>query len=420
MHYGSYSFDCAPCHIILCDVGRRQTIVSSGTRVRVSGAALTPYNRRKDNSSFRDWACSAFYDALQKSGLEHRDIDALYVASESDFFTLQLNSASVIASDIGLEGASTTRIEGGGASGQLAIHAATRAIQSGHIKHAAVIGVDPSASTLSSDTIKKLYSFSFDAWTDGATDVSATVLYALSFQSFMQRMQVDETQHLANVTIQNRANALHNPNAHLGREHTVDDINESPFIAAPYRRLHCSPLSDGAAAAILSRSDSIPSNRNNAATIIGIGGASDAMHLGARKDPGHFQAKETAMQRACAEALITPDQIGVAEVYDAYAGAQLQAIDALNLSDDLLNDLHTERFAPAGQCPINLSGGLLGQGAPTGATGVGQTASVALILEGDYVPALQPQVIPRYGLADTHGGVCTTSAVTLLEKSVAI
>ena len=124
--------------------------------------------------------------------------------------------------------------------------------------------------------------------------------------------------------------------------------------------------------------------------------------------------------RACAEALITPDQIGVAEIYDAYAGAQLQAIDALNLSDDLLKDLHADRFAPTGQCQINLSGGLLGQGAPTGATGVGQTVSIALMLEGNYVPALQPQIIPRYGLADTHGGVCTTSAVTLMEKSVSV
>lgn len=394
--------------------------MSSCAGVVVSGAALTRFNRRKDNSSFRDWAFAAFNDALIKSELERRDIEALFVASESDFFTLQLNPASVIASDLGLGGVSTARIEGGGASGQLAVHAATRAIQAGHIKHAVVIGVDPSASMLSGDTIKKLYGFSFDAWTDGMTGVTATALYALSFQSFMQRVAVDEKQHLAQITIQNRANALNNPNAHLGRAHTVDDITESPLIAAPYRRLHCSPLSDGAAVIILSRSDSVPTARKNAPAIIGIGGASDAMHLGAREDPGHFQAKQTAMRRACIEAQITPQQIGLAEVYDAYAGAQLQAIVALGLSDDILSDLNADRFAPTGQCPINLSGGLMGQGAPTGATGVGQTASVALMLEGDYVPALQPQTIPRYALADTHGGVCTTSAVTVLEKSVSV
>ncbi len=392
--------------------------MSPGYQVIVSGAALTPFNRRKDSSSFRDWTFAAFSEALLKSDIDRNEIDALFVASESDFFTLQLNPASVIASDLGIEGVSTVRVEGGGASGQLAVHAATRAIQSGHVKHAAVVGVDPSASMLDSETIKKLYGFSFDAWVDGMTGVSSTALYALSFQSFMQRIAIDENRHLAQVTIQNRANALNNPNAHLGRGHSVDEIVESPFIASPYRRLHCSPLSDGAAVTILSRSDSLPASRKKAPIIVGIGGASDAVHLGARKDPGHFQAKQSAMLRACAEAKITPDCIGIAEVYDAYAGAQLQAIDALGLSDDICKDLDSNRFAPTGQCPINLSGGLMGQGAPTGAIGVGQTASIALMLEGNYVPALQPQTIPRYAIADTHGGVCTTSAVTILEKSV--
>ena len=391
--------------------------MSSGRDVVVSGAALTPYNRRKDNSSFRDWAFSAFNNALLKSTLEHQDIDALFVASESDFFTLQLNPATVIANDTGLSGVSAARIEGGGASGQLAVHAATRAIQSGQVSHAAVIGVDPSASQLDAESVKNLYGFSFDAWTDGMTGVSATVLYALSFQSFMQRMKFDASAQLAQVTIQNRANAVKNPCAHLGIEHTAHDILNSPMIAAPYRRLHCSPLSDGAAALILSRSDCMPTQRNNAARIVGTGAATDALHLGARDDSGHFKAKQSAMQRACKEARITPDQIGVAEVYDAYAGAQLQAIDALGLSKDLDCDLNAGDFSPDGRCPVNLSGGLMGQGAPAGAIGVGQTASIALLLEGSYFEDLQLPNIPRYGLADTHGGVCTTSAVTIVARS---
>ena len=392
--------------------------MSKGFKVAVSGAALTSYSNRKDNSSFRDWAFAAFNGALSKSQLLRCDIDALFVATESDFFTLQLNPASAIASDIGLTGVATTRVEGGGASGQLAVHAATRAIQSGFVKHAAVIGVDPSASPLDGATVKKLYGFSFDALTDGMNGVSATVLYALSFQSFMQRIVLDENLHLAQITIQNRANALKNPGAHLGREHVLDDVMSSPYIASPYRRLHCSPLSDGAAALILSRSDHLPSSRSNAPCIVGIGGASDTLHLGARTDPGRFVAKQKAMQRACSEAQVIPDQIGLAEVYDAYAGAQLQAIDALGLSQNIIRDLDEGEFAPSGRCPVNLSGGLMGQGAPAGAIGVGQTASVALMLEGDYIPALQPERIPRYGLADTHGGVCTTSAVTIMERSV--
>jgi len=388
------------------------------TKVSVCGAAITAFSRRTDGSSYRDWALSAFEQALTMSAIERTDIDALFVASESDFFSLQLNPASVLASDLGLIGASTMRVEGGGASGQLAVHAAVHAIQSGACKHVAVVGVDPSASQLGAQAVKSLYSFSFDAWVDGMTGVSSTALYALSFQCFMNRVEVNDN-HLGLVTRQNRANALHNPRAHLGRIHRQSDIDESPMIASPYRRLHCSPLSDGAASLILSASRHCPESRSQAPTIIGIGAASDTLHLGARADAGTFSAKRLAMKRACREADINPRQIDVAEIYDAYAGAQLQAVDALGLSDDIPRDLNDKQFSPGGRCPINLSGGLMGQGAPVGATGVAQTATCALLLEGRYEAPLQPATLPQYALADTHGGICTTSAVTLLAGAAA-
>lgn len=74
------------------------------SEVYFAGGAMTPFNRRKDNSSFRDWARTAVYEALQDADLEARDIDALIVASESDFFTLQLNPSALLADECGLIG----------------------------------------------------------------------------------------------------------------------------------------------------------------------------------------------------------------------------------------------------------------------------------------------------------------------------
>ena len=383
--------------------------------VVVTGAALTPFNRRRDGTGFRDWTLDAFEAALAMSGLGRSDIDGLFVASESDFFHLQLNPSTILASELGLVGVSATRCEGGGASGQLAVHAGARAIMSGEMRHVAVIGVDPSASSLSGDAMRTLYGFSFDAWTDGMTGVSSTALYALSYQAFAAQHGLSDAD-LASVTIQNRANACLNPGAHLGRSDTREEIAASPAIARPYRRLHCSPLSDGAAALILSRADHCPLSRADAPVVAGLGAATDHMHLGARGDVGSFAAKTNAMQRACRAAEITPDQIGVAEIYDAYAGAQLQAVCALGLSRDPAGDTTTGAFGPDGRCPVNLSGGLMGQGTPVGATGVGQTATCALLLEGRYHAGLQLSNPPQYALADTHGGVCTTAAVTILEQ----
>jgi acetyl-CoA C-acetyltransferase len=384
--------------------------------IAVSGVALTTYGRRKDGSSFRDWAALVFADALTMAELDTGDIDTLVVASESDFFTLQLNPASVIADDLGLAGVLAFRVEGGGASGQLAIHAGVARLMAGLARHVAVIGVDPSASGLPGDQAKDLYGFSFDAWTDGMTGASATMLYALSCQDFMARTggTIDDLNY---VTIKNRLNACDNPVAHLPRRHEKADIAASPMIASPYRRLHCSPLSDGAAAVILSRVDALPASRRLAPRITGIGAASDRTNLGARTNAGDFAAKRLAMQRACEMAGINAAQIDVAEVYDAYGGAELQAIAALGLSDQWQADLQNGVFHRDGRMPVNLSGGLMGQGAPAGAIGVGQTATCALLLEGRYHAGLQPARPLTYAVADTHGGICSTAAVTILSAA---
>ena len=384
--------------------------------VAVTGAALTRFNRRKDNSSFRDWGGEAFGKALVMSGLDKADLDLLVVASESDFFTCQLNPSSVIATDLGLAGIAAMRVEGGGSSGQLAVHAGVQAILSRQARHVAVLGVDPSASQLSGKDVRFLYGYSFDAWSDGMTGATSTVLYALSWQAFADARNLDD-RHLTEVTRQNRRNAIRNPNAHLGRDHSEDEIRSSPRIAAPYRRLHCSPLSDGAAAVILTAAGSVPAARGSAPRIVGLGGATDNAHLGARRDAGSFTAKRKAMRKALNCAGILPTQLGLVELYDAYAGAQIQAIDALGLSEDPGRDTLDGSFAPDGRLPVNLSGGLMGQGSPVGATGVGQTANCALFLEGRNTSSLQPVRPPAYALADTHGGICTTAAVTILAQA---
>ena len=160
--------------------------------------------------------------------LELGDIDAFIVASESDFFTLQLNPASVLAQDLGLTGAATLRVEGGGGSGQYAIHAGVERILSGRSRRVAVLGVDPSASALGGNSIRELYSYSFDFWTDGLTGATSMAIYALSWQAFAATTGATKCD-LARVTIKNRRNAMQNPGAHLPRAHDPDEIGAALF-----------------------------------------------------------------------------------------------------------------------------------------------------------------------------------------------
>jgi acetyl-CoA C-acetyltransferase len=384
--------------------------------VTIAGASVSRFSRHADGLGFRDMGRTSLLAALEQSGLALEDIDCLVFAGESDFFTMQLNPATILAQDCGLNSAAAFRVEGGGTSGQLAVQAATARILSGLSRVVAVVGADMTASNLPGGTLRHLYSHSFDAMTDGLTGITATQVYALSWQAFAAAQGLGDPD-LGRVTIAHRGHACANPAAHLPRRHTEQEIDASPMIASPYRRLHCSPLSDGAAAVILAAPDALPATRRNAPRIVGMGAATDRP-FAQRADPGRFAAKTRAMQAACRMANVRPAIVDLAEVYDAYAGAALQGLHALGLSDRPGQDFADGRFAADGALPVNLSGGLLGQGAAPGATGVAQVATCALLLEGRY-PGASPARVPRLALADTHGGICSNAAVTLIAQAQA-
>lgn len=383
--------------------------------VWVSGGAMSPFNRRKDGSSFRDWARAVVKEALDDAGLEASDIDALIVASESDFFTLQLNPAALLADECGLTGVAAKRVEGGGASGHVAVQAGVADIASGLARRVMVLGIEPSASHLAGVDVGALYALSFDAWTDGMTGVDSTSFYAMSALAYMARTGARHDD-FARIAVRNRAHAQHNPNAHLPLDISLADVVGSPVVASPYHRLDCSPLSDGAAAVILAREADLPKLTRPRSRFRATAGATDTVRLGERADPGFFSGKHLCATRAYKMADVTPDQIDLAEVYDSYSGAQLQALEALILAPNVIHAERAGGFDADGALPVNLSGGLLGQGAPVGATGVAQILTAARQLEGRYV-GKQPAHIPRLALVDTHGGIATLNCVSILEAS---
>lgn len=224
-------------------------------RIIVAGGAMTPFNRRKDQSSWRDWAAEVFLAALDDAGLGPDDIDALVFSSESDFFTLQLNPASVLAPDLGLGGISVMRVEGGGASGHVAVQAAAMQVLSGQAARVAVIGAEPSASQLPASDVVALYGLSFDALTEGMTGVDATSLYALSAAGFMQRTGANAAD-FAGVAVRNRQHARHNPNAHLPLDTDIEAV-----LASPGHRRALSPAGLLAAVGWRGMRDSGPARR---------------------------------------------------------------------------------------------------------------------------------------------------------------
>ena len=69
-----------------------------------------------------------------------------------------------------------------------------------------------------------------------------------------------------------------------------------------------------------------------------------------------------------------------------------------------------------GPLPVNLSGGLIGQGGAPGATGLAQVITVSRLIEGRYHSGLQAGRYFRTGLVDCHGGLATVNLTHVLQR----
>lgn len=386
--------------------------------VIVAGCATTGFGAFRDGSTPRDWVSRCVGEALDDAGIEPNQVDAVVVGSESDFFSLQLCPGTLLCDEAGLVPASVVRVEAGGGSGAAAVRTGFMHVRSGLHRCVLVVGFEQGATHLSGDDTRMLYGLSFDADIDGMAGATAASLYALSIAEHM-RVHGTSEEELAAVSVKNHGNAMSNPGAHKPMRITVDDVLASRPVSAPYKLLDCSIISDGAAAVLLTASGVARDTTRPRVSITGSGCATDHVRLGDRLYPHRFHSKELSGRAAYAMAGISDPgrEIDVAELYDAFTGAELQAIEALGLAVPraAARALAAGEFDREGRLPVNLSGGLIGQGGAPGATGVMQIVTLTRLLQGRYWPELQPKRALRRALADAHGGVATVSITHVLE-----
>ncbi len=379
---------------------------------------MIPFNRYRDGSTFRDWARKVCLEAIDDAGLKPRDIDSVIVASESDILSLQVSPSPLIVDEIGLQGLPTVHIEVGGATGAAALREGFLHVRSGDSKHCLVIGYEQTASRLSRKDVQKVYSLSFDADIEGWTGVSTVNLSALSFQMYCDHFNANIEQ-AALVSVKNHGNSVKNKFAHKPMDISTMDVLASPIISTPYRLLDCSMISDGAAAVVVSNPEFVDP-KPISIRISGSGSATDFVRLGDRPHPYRFSAKYLAASRAYAMAGIENpiSEIDVAEVYDPFSGVELQSIDALRLCSEgeAGRAMQNGEFQVDGRLPVNLSGGMIGQGGAPGATGIGQAVTMYRLLNNEYEPGLQPSKPLRRGVIDAHSAICTVSVVHILER----
>ncbi len=311
-----------------------------------------------------------------------------------------------LAGRLGLESASGFRIDSASGTGGMAFHAAVLALESGRFERALVVATekmtDRTTAVITRDLAASLHP------SEVAAGATMPGLAAIVTQRYLQRYGRDATV-LDTATAHARAMAARNPAAQFFQKPaTAAEAAASRLVAAPLRLLHCSAISDGATALVLERG-------TGPATVRGLGQGFDALRLIDRDDLTTFSATRTAAQRAYENGHVTPKEIEVAEVHDAFSPfLYLHAEDAgLCPAGGGPEALERGEFALDGRIPLNPSGGVVGRGHPVAASGLAEVAEVALQLRGEAgTHAIARR--PKLGLAHAMSGIGAHNFVTIL------
>lgn len=200
------------------------------------------------------------------------------------------------------------------------------------------------------------------------------------------RQYMNETgataEHFAQVSAKNSRHGSLNPNAQFRDVVTVEEVLAAPMIAEPLTRLMCSPIGDGAAAAIVISEKMARSLKSRRAIRVAASLVASGYDY---STPDIEPLAAWAASEIYEEAGIGPGDLSCVELHDASSPAELQYYEHLGLCPEgegvrLLEEGATEL---GGRIPVNTSGGLNRKGHPIGATGLSQIHELTLQLRGE-------------------------------------
>jgi acetyl-CoA C-acetyltransferase len=379
--------------------------------VAIVGAGMTRFGELWQ-SSLRQMFAEAALQALEQAGADH--LDAIYVGNMSaGGFVAQEHLGPLMAAEIGMSGVPAARVESACASGGIALRSAFLDVASGASDLVLASGVEKMNDGAE---VTDVLAYASDQELEAYHGITFPGLYAMIARAHMAKHGTTE-EDLAWVAVKNHRHGAKNPKAQFRREFTVEQVLGSSMVAEPLRLLHCSPVSDGAAALLLCPLDQAKKYTDRPVKIIGSGLATGTMTLAEREDPAFLDAVKLSAERAYKMADLGPGEIQFGEVHDCFAIAEICCIEALGLVEPGQGGGAAREGLTAlgGRVPVNTSGGLKSKGHPVGATGIAQAIEVFEQLRGE---SGERQVKGAdVGLAQNMGGSGASSVVHILRRA---
>ena len=336
--------------------------------VHIAGAGMVRFGKFPAEVTFEKLACGAARAALKDAGAARHHIQAVYLGH---VFGGPV-AGQRVATELGLGGLPVSNHENYCASGATALREAWVAIRAGLYDTVLVIGAEKMTDRIQGGVAPDPSDL------DAQQGFVMTAGHALSAQRYMQDHGATREQ-IAAVAVKNHAHSVHNPYAQYQQPVSLAQVLAARVIADPLGVLDCSPISDGAAAAVVCSEAGLKRLGISAARpqVRGIGLVSGTLRTGLY-DLNEEDISRRAGEQAWALAGIDPRDIDLVEMHDCFTIAEIVRMEGLGLIPRGQGGRWTQEghTSIGGRLPVNASGGLLSRGHPVGATGMAQVCEL--------------------------------------------
>jgi acetyl-CoA C-acetyltransferase len=363
--------------------------------------------------SVEDMMIDATYEAYEDAGVGPEDIQAAW------FGNIWLGeTGQILASPLKLRFIPVTHVENACATGSEALRGACYAVASGACDIALAIGAEKLKDTgfMGLPQTRPIATWSYRMTTQTPPAVFAMMAHGYFAKYGLSR---EEGKRLIGlIAVKNHHNGNLSPKAHFHREVTIEEVVRAPIMADPLGLYDCCGVSDGAAAAIVTRADWAKRFRSDPIYIKSqqiCQGPREGWLNPAAYDFAHVEETYRCGLAAFAEAGIKNprEEISIAEVHDCFTITELTIMEDLQFSPRgrVREDIEAGTFALDGKLPVNTDGGLKCFGHPIGATGLRMMYEVYKQLQGKAGPRQVKD--PRVGLTHNQGGEPGAATVSI-------
>lgn len=368
------------------------------------------------NQSAEDMMIEASWEAFQDAGIEPKDIQAAWVGT-----TQSGTRGTLLSYPIKFEYIPITRVENACATGTDAFRNACYSIAAGVYDIVMAVGVEKLKDTGFAGLVPS--GAASGSWVEPPLPPPVGFALAATRYFYHYGLSYEEGKRLlAKIAVKNHHNGTLNPKAHFQREITVEQAMNAPLIAWPLGLFDCCGVSDGCAAAIITRADLARNFRSDYVLVKGLAVACGALQgqLHDDYDFVHFQETVRAGEMAYAEAGIKNPrkEISLAEVHDCFSITEMLIYEDLKFSPrgKAPDDINAGTFTLEGELPVNTDGGLKCFGHPIGASGIRMIYEVYKQLQGK--AGARQLKNPKCGMTHNLGGAPGrfTCAISILGQ----